>query len=44
MNYLNPIVALILTALGLGIIWKDEKVSASENEEIFIPENAAAEI
>ena len=46
MNYLNPIVALILTAFGIGIIWSDEKVPATEqeHEEIFIPENVAAEI
>ena len=44
MNYLNPIVALILTTLGIGIIWSDEKVPATENEEIFISENVAAEI
>ena len=43
MNYLNPIVALALTALGLGIIWKDEKVPADEQEEIFIPEAVAVE-
>ena len=42
-NWLNPIVALILTAFGIGIVWKDEKVEAAESEDIFIPESIAVE-
>ena len=42
-NWLNPIVALILTAFGIGIVWKDEKSEAAENEDIFIPETIAVE-
>ncbi|MBR6900990.1 MAG: sodium:proton antiporter, partial [Synergistaceae bacterium] len=40
-NWLNPFVALAITALGIGIVWKDDKVS--ESEEIFIPEAVAVE-
>ena len=41
MNWLNPFVALAMTALGLAVIWKDEKVPDSEG--VFIPEAAVAE-
>ncbi len=41
MNWLNPLVAFALTALGLGIIWKDDK--QTENEKVFIPEAVALE-
>ena len=41
MNWLNPLVALALTALGLAVIWKDDKEESSEN--IFIPEGAVTE-
>ena len=44
-NWLNPFVALAFTALGLGIVWKDDKVGekVSESEEIFIPDTVAVE-
>ncbi|MBQ7578319.1 MAG: Na+/H+ antiporter NhaC [Synergistaceae bacterium] len=41
MNWLNPIVALIMTSLGLAIIWKDD--DESELENVIIPEGAIAE-
>ncbi len=41
MNWLNPIVALIMTSLGLAIIWKNDEESESEN--VLIPEGAIAE-
>ena len=41
MNWLNPLVALALTALGLAVIWKDDKEESGEN--IFIPEGAITE-
>ncbi|MBR1486656.1 MAG: Na+/H+ antiporter NhaC [Synergistaceae bacterium] len=43
-NFLNPIVALILTALGIGIVWKDEKVEVREQEKIFISESEAVAV
>ena len=39
MNWLNPIVALAMTALGLGIVWKNEEAQ----ENVFIPEAAVVE-
>ena len=41
MNWLNPIIALIMTSLGLAIIWKNDEESESEN--VFVPEGAIAE-
>lgn len=41
MNWLNPIVAFALTALGLGIIWKNEEKPDTDN--IFIPDGVATE-
>ena len=42
MNWLNPFVALGLTALGIAIIWKDEPAAEKESstEEILIAEAA----
>ena len=37
-NWLNPFVALAMTALGLGIVWKNEEHAAGE---VFIPDTAA---
>ena len=41
MNWLNPIVAFALTALGLAVIWKDEP--ESESAGVFIPEGAVVD-
>jgi NhaC family Na+:H+ antiporter len=38
MNWLNPIVALAMTAVGLGIAWKNEEAAS---EQVFIPDTAA---
>ena len=43
-NFLNPIVALALTALGIGIIWKDERAKAVEDEKIFVSESEAVAV
>ena len=37
-NWLNPFVALAMTALGLGIVWKNEEPATGE---VFIPDTAA---
>ena len=39
MNWLNPLVAFAMTALGLGIIWKNEESESTET--VFIPDAAA---
>ena len=38
MNWLNPIVALAMTAVGFGIVWKSEETAS---EGVFIPDTAA---
>ncbi len=37
-NWLNPFVALAMTWLGLGIIWRNEEQATGE---VFIPDTAA---